>query len=76
MLDVIIQTAKKQKAFAVIENFIPISFRLQSKQTKLISWIKRSTTNVLECSCILCNRNELGHRPYFLMLRFAYNSDK
>jgi len=50
------KTAKKRKAFAVIENFIPISFRLQ---TKLISCIKRSTTNVLECSCILFNRNEL-----------------
>jgi len=53
------KTAGKQKAFAVIENFIPISYRLHIKQTKLISWIKRSTTNVLEFTCILCDRNDL-----------------
>jgi len=65
---------KKQIAFAVIEKFIPISFRLQ---TKLISLIKTSTTNVLELIAYCVTEIiYLGSRPHFLMLRFAYNSDK
>jgi len=65
---------KKQIAFAVIEKFIPISFRLQ---TKLISLVKTSTTNVLELIAFCVTKMiYLGPRPQFLMLCFVYNSDK
>jgi len=62
------KTAKKQRAFAIFKNYIPISFRLWTRQTKLISWTKRSAASVLEFTCSLCNRNDLlrTYRPYFL----------
>jgi len=68
------KSAKKQKAFAVIEKFIPRSFRLQSKQSELILDQNINYKRLSLLAFCVTEMIYLGPRPYFLTLRFAYNS--